>query len=304
MAAQVVTVLDPDSGDPISIPASQLDEHLSAGYVLDTPELAAKREEQAKYSGGLEGVGSGVEGFLRGGTAGLSDLAETGLGISTAEEIRKRKEANPDTAQLSELGGLGSSLLVPGLGEESAVAHGLEAGTEGALAAGKGALSAVTAPIKGIEAAGKGAGNLTRRLLAGAPTEGVTGALAGAIPGAVDSATQAALFNAGQKIDENHLAGGDLQQGVENALASTPDALALGGLAHLGASGVGLGIRTAAAKAGQAVNSLQTFMEEKLPALTQGLVDKLPESMQGDLAGAFTPEGAAMRERKLTRHDF
>lgn len=295
MAENTVTVVWPDTGDTKEVPAKNLESELSVGYIVDTPEAKAKRDEETQFSTGGQQLATGAEGLLRGGTLGLSDEAETGLGISTPEDISKRKEYNPTAAALSEGAGLVGSLFIPGLDEAEGVMKGA---------------SAVSALPRATEAIGKGAGGLTKKILQGlgAAPEGIT---TRALSSAADTAAQAEIYNAAQNVDETHLAGGNMQQAAENILASSGSALELGAALGAAIPVAGLGLKLAASKAGQALSKVGAFARDKLPALGEAATNayaKVASPLSGmsedaikeDLSGAFTPEGAAAREKKLT----
>lgn len=291
--SKTLDIIDPNTGESQTVTEAEAPAYLSSGYEVDTPAAKAAREKAAKFGTTGQQLATGAEGFASGATLGLSHLAETALGVPAAD-IAARKETNPDIAGTTEAGGLVGSLLVPGLGE-----------TEGA----KLGLSAATAVPRATDALGKGVGSLAKRLLQGLGMSG-EGLAAKTAASAADLATQAEVYNFAQNVDETHLAGGNMQQAAENALASSGNALVLG--AGLGAllPVAGVGLKLAAAKAGQALSAVADLAREKLPALADRATDayanvasplsgRSVESIKEDLAGAFTPEGAAMRERKL-----
>lgn len=70
-----------------------------------------------KYKTPIQKGATAVESALSGASFGLSDLAETKLGIATPEEIKNRQNANPEVAVGSNIVGTLASMLVPGVGE-------------------------------------------------------------------------------------------------------------------------------------------------------------------------------------------
>lgn len=246
-------------GEVEKIPAQSLNAYLRNGYTLDTPELAKARDEQAKYGSGLEAVKAFGEEALAAPTFGLSHLAEEKLGVSP-EAILKRKQYNPKASMAGGISGLVGASLIPGIGE----AEGAE--TLGALAA---APTEATSAIG--ELAGSGVSAITKKLLSpiGERAAQYGSELAG---GAANSAAQLALYNAASQIDENHLAGGNFQQGVENALATTGDALKLGAGLHIVGS---VGTKLLVTGAQKSLNSLQDFVRDEVVPRATGKASEL-----------------------------
>lgn len=291
--AKTIDIVDPNTGEGQTVPAADAKAYLTSGFELDTPEGKAQRAEDEKYDSTGQQLATGAEGVLRGGTMGLSDLIETGAGVP-AEDIKGRREHNPTISGVTEGAGLLGSLLVPGLDE-----------AEGAV---KG-VSALSAVPRATEAIGKGAGNLTKKLLQGlgAAPEGLA---TKTLSSAADLAAQSEIYNVAQNVDETHLAGGNMEQAAENIAASSGDALELGGAIGGAIPIAGLGLKLAASKAGNALSKVGAYAKERLPALGEAATNAYAkvagvtsgvgeDAIKEDLKGAFTPEGAAMRERKL-----
>ena len=118
---------------------------------------------------------------------------------------------------------------------------------------------------------------------------------------AANMATQGAIYNAASQIDENHLNGGNLEEGVEKALASTPNALATNALLGAAFPVAGMGLKLATAKASQAINKVATLVQETLPKLDEAIQNSslISDEVKEATKGAFTPEGATARELKL-----
>ncbi len=293
MAEKTVTLVSPDTGKPEQIPADEVKNYIAGGYLPDTPELQAKRAEAEKYGSTGQAIATGVESALAAPTLGASHRIEEALGIPR-EDIAKRQEYNPTADTAGTVAGLAAGALIPGVGEEEAAG-----GLAGAAAS---AGRAVSAPMRGVSAIGEGAGAITKRLLGGIPGKG--GEYAAKVAGGTaDTAVQSALYNAAQQIDETHLAGGNIDQGVENALATTSSALALGaGLHVVGAIGGHLAL-TGAQKA---VDSLGTFMREKIvPKVTGAAADalgavssKLTENTP-EMFSKYTGEAGAAGRKEL-----
>lgn len=73
-----------DAGQPAAVPPG-------------TP-FDSLQDDSQTYGSPVEQAKAGIEGLARGATLGLSDVAETGLGISTAQAIKARREENPWTS--------------------------------------------------------------------------------------------------------------------------------------------------------------------------------------------------------------
>jgi hypothetical protein len=102
-----VTVVDRD-GNAIAVPEGDAGYYLHHGYHADTSEEMAGRTEAAAREntyGGIKGkIAAGVQGAVRGATAGGSD-ALAGLDEDAARGMAGFKEYNPGTALISELAG-------------------------------------------------------------------------------------------------------------------------------------------------------------------------------------------------------
>lgn len=135
------------------VPESKSDDDF--GFVED--EAATKSAVKKEFETPLEKLKTGVEGFARGGTFGLSDVAETKLGISTPERIQKRREVNPVLSNVTEAGGMiGTSILAP----ETSIAGLLEKGAAKAAASLAENKIAKAALHEAIQGAGIATGNV------------------------------------------------------------------------------------------------------------------------------------------------
>lgn len=205
----LINVVNPD-GELVALPSNMVKEAVSnGGYKIPTAQEQKEFNLKKQYSGGIEQAKAGVEGGLRGLTFGASDIAETGLGISTPEAMAARKEYNPGTALGTEIAG---AILPTFLAPE---AKAIQAAKEGgaALSAaqkvaqhlpisylGRGA-KAIEHGVEGI--AGKAAGLFGEGTLAARGTEaagkiaakGLAGAAEGAAFGAGETLTEDALGN-------------------------------------------------------------------------------------------------------------
>src|SRR4051812_5899138 len=95
-------LLDPD-GQLVFVKAEDVPRHLGEfGYKVPNQAQWNEFADQEKYG---EGIGNearaGLEGAARGATFGLSDAAQTALGVSS-EGLRQRKERNPISSTVGE----------------------------------------------------------------------------------------------------------------------------------------------------------------------------------------------------------
>jgi GNAT superfamily N-acetyltransferase len=102
---------------------------------------------EQKYGTLTERAKADVEALARGATLGLSDVAETKLGISTPEEMSNRKRGNPTETNIMQMLGGAGTIVATG---------GVAAPIEEALGGGK----LATAAGYGLEGAGFGMGNV------------------------------------------------------------------------------------------------------------------------------------------------
>lgn len=284
----MVSIVDAQ-GDVQSVPATAVDAYLRSGFTMDTPELKALREEKEKYTTTAQRLKAFGEEALAAPSLDISHRLEEGLGVEK-EDILKRKLYNPTESTIGGLAGMGAAAAIPGLGEGAAARAATALGAPMEAAAGLGGL------------AEGGVSAITKKLLGGIP--GAIGEAAPELAGkAANMAAQTAIYNAAEKIDETHLAGGNFDQGVENALASTGDALKTGAMFGAGAFGAGVALKGAQ----KAVSGLQDFLREKvIPKATglaatgvAGAASKLGNQSAEAMAKFAGEEGAAEREKLL-----
>lgn len=196
-------LIDP-SGVLVTTPTEEVQEKISKyGYKTPDQSFLQERLKEKKY--GESEIRASIEGALRGGTFGLSDVAFRALGVSP-EELAGRQEVNPLASAIGTgLGIAGSSLLVPGGGLTGLV--------------GKGAAKAGLAATTGLAESA-----IARKIAAST----ISGVVEGAAYGLGQSVSEAALgdptLNA-QKIWSNVGLGGLLGGAIG------------GGVATLGAAG-------------------------------------------------------------------
>ncbi len=116
-AIKQIAVIDP-SGQPGTIPETDVPNAMGQGFKLDTPAMQAARTEQAKYSTVPEELKTAAEGAASGATLGLSRELENATGISTPQAQSARARVNPGISGVSEVAGSVAGLL----GSEEALA--------------------------------------------------------------------------------------------------------------------------------------------------------------------------------------
>lgn len=125
-----INVVSPE-GEIGSLPHTQLQDALTDGYQVATPQQVQEHLQQQKYGTPGQQAIAGIEGLAQGIAGPLATGVETMLGVKP-EGIRGREEANPYTHGIaSGVGFVGSALT--GTGEAAALGA---AGKEAALASG------------------------------------------------------------------------------------------------------------------------------------------------------------------------
>jgi len=277
-----VPLVNPRTGKIVSVDPVEAGLLKQGGYVEQTPEMAAKAEENKKFETPGQQLAAAAEAAASGITLSGSHYLEQALGVPK-EDILKRQEHWPTTSTIAELGGIAA----------------------GAFASGGESLAArvAAAPLETVGTAGKVLGGVTRKLLSGIPgAAGETIARYGA--GAANLAGQAEIFNLISKVDESHLSGGNLQQGVENAMASAGPALAMSaalfGVGHV----AGKAISIAAQKATDAVGDVVKWLVPRATNTAADVYAKASQIATGEEAATYAkytgPQGAIGREELRT----
>lgn len=229
--ADLVNVRDPDTFQIGSIPRSQLASAQQMGYQPVTHDEALKQVNHEKYGGLGEMAKTAVEGGLESATFGLSTGLETGLGISTPEDIQGRREENPISHGVGQVAGLvGSAALLPGAGAAGALE---KAGVGAAKSIGLGAEAATLETANAARLAGltaKEASAVARATAAQSFSTGARVASAG-----VRAAAETALFQAGDEISQSF---SDPQKSIGTHLADIGLAGVLGGVGGVGVKGI------------------------------------------------------------------
>jgi hypothetical protein len=266
------------NGRLATVPKENLEQALANGFRLESPEESSQRAQQEKYGG--DPLRAGAQGVLRGATLGLSDPILEGLGVASPEELKGRKEANPNAALAGEVGGTLASSVLPG-GPGKIVGR-LGEAVEGAIAK-------------------EGAGLGTKLLAKGA---------AGAVEGGV--------YGAGQAESDAALEGEDLK--AEKLVAGIGFGALLGGTGNavLGAAGTGAKKVLSAATDGLTDGSMKSaienfarnrtlkasgFIQKDLSKLSQveqretaKVIQELDLVKAGDRVEDFLPKAQAAKE--------
>lgn len=110
---QPVRVVAPN-GKAGTLDSDELQSALQEGYRVETEEDVAQREQAAHFDNPLKAGGIAA---LRGASFGLSDALAVGADITTPEDLKGYKDANPVASTVGEAGGIvASSLVGPGVG--------------------------------------------------------------------------------------------------------------------------------------------------------------------------------------------
>lgn len=312
--ADQVAVRD-DTGKLVYVPKDEAQQVLqSGGYSAvsdeDLKSHIAKVEKRKAFTGALPATQAFVAGGLREASLGTSDALARGLSQlvggkeaaqRTAAYLSDLKERQPIASGVGGAVGLVGPLLLSGglsgAAEGGALAAGeLAAPAAAEAAAGltakgiaKGALRAVSAPLRGINAVGKAA------------EHGLASALGGKAiiaPMAARGAAEGALFGAGNALSDQALSQ-DPELTAEHVL---PDVLsgALGGLVLGGATGTVL-------------KGAKSFLKEAKP-LVNDIIDETvgkaepgaPKSWQDKLADKLKEESnkSAFKATEPTKAQF
>lgn len=230
-----VNMLD-ESGAPVKIAAENVPHALAAGYQVEGQETADARQSRREHTTGGQMALAGAEGFARGATVGLSDVALTGaLGDEYRQGAQARQKENR---------------LVSGAGE-------LAGAVTGGLATG-GVMGALGAPARGVAALGRATEAGVAGLLGeGAGVLGRAGARAAAL--GMSGAVEGSLYGAGQAVSRAAL--DDTQLSAEKVVASMGEGAVLGGLGGAVIGGLGGAMKGAAAKAAESKSLQQSARE-------------------------------------------
>lgn len=142
----LVNVIDPDTQEVGSLPASEAQQALAQGYTQASPEDVNAFLKHQKYGTPGQQLLTGVEGATSAATFGVIP------GFGSKEDIRGRREENPIPHGLGEgLGLIGSSALLPGGGAAGLLSKAGEAASEALVPEGLGALSKIgSSAVKGF----------------------------------------------------------------------------------------------------------------------------------------------------------
>lgn len=261
MADPLINVKDPDSGELVgSVPQSQLQTAVSQGYQQATPEEAQNYFDKQQYSGPVEQAKTALEGAADAASFGTFGAVANETGLSTPEARQKRREQNPISRGVGQVGGIALSNLIPGAGEAADVE---------ALGSGAEALNPLSAQSV-LSSAGKGVSNAI----------GLTGdtALQKIGSSAVQNAVESGLFQAGDEVSKHFSQ--DPNQTGQTALLNT-------GLGSLFGAGLGTAI-------GVVSPAWKSLAGDKTSSLLEGLQKRLsgePIALPPEVQGAVESSG-------------
>lgn len=263
-SGEKVTVRNQRTGEVGTIDPGEL-AHSTHYSVLSDEEMAAEANH-AKYGTLGQQAITGLEGAARGATAGLSDVALTGvLGNEYRKGAKARQTENPVAAAASEVGGAIAPALLTG--GASAEAEGAALGAEGIEGASEGAgllsKAASLAPSNLISRAGGAVGRGVEGII-GTGAESMLGRMAqrAAAVGA-SGAVEGGLYGAGSAASQNALDGSPIT--AEKVLSGFGHGALFGG-------GLGLGLGAAEGAASSAIERI--VGSDGLQASARKLADK------------------------------
>ena len=241
VSASSTTVVGPD-GSLYEVPNAQMGQ-LPEGASVATPEQIFKYDSEKKYGGFVGGAEAAGAGLARGLTFGGSDVLGRELGV--ADTLKGLEVAHPVASTAGEL----ASFAVPGLGEVEALGRGAQVA------------KAISAPLRGVMAAGKAVEGVAARAL-GKEATTVAGRVGqAALAHGAGDALVGAAFGASQSISDDAI--NDHDQSAEKVLAGAAHGAVLNGV-----FGAGLG---AAGKLGEeAYGGLAGFVAKKMEGTNVG----------------------------------
>lgn len=247
------------------------------GWQVESEAERAARVRHEEYGGTGEGIKAAVEEVARTLSFGVSDVLESGLGISTEEAMRARKEEWPNLRTAASIGAIAGSLGMGG------AAKGLKTGAELVEGAGAGTklLQAATAPVRGVSRMGRAVEEtIMKRLGAEATKSTLVRALKKGISLGAGGALEGALYGGGQFISESTL--GETEATADNLISSVGMGALLGG-GFGGALGGGFEVLSGGGKyTRNKIKSLIGMWERKTGnKAATGLADAVAEKFAG-----------------------
>lgn len=179
MEDQVAYVRSP-TGELGQVPAAELGSALQNGFTQAAPEEVDAWHREEKYGTGTEQLKTGLEGAANAATFGLSTGLQTGLGISTPEDIMARREVNPGAYMTGQVAGLVGSSFIPAVGAANLLTKaGAGAAKIAGVAAAETALGKIgSAAVRaGVENAVFQGGDEVAKMLASDPHQSVETAI-------------------------------------------------------------------------------------------------------------------------------
>lgn len=280
----LINVFNPE-GKLVAIPQQALEAAQLRGFQLASPDEATQYLKEEKFGTAGQQAITALEGLARGATFNLSTPVEISMGVNP-ESIAGRREVNPVTHGLAEVGGLaGSAFLAPeasaakllaGAGESASAAAGLGRIAEKTLKSGK-VINEFAAPSTALAKIGSSA---------------------------IRNATEAALWQSSDEVSKMLSNQADPKDFAESALANIGMAGVLGGVIGGGLASVPeLWKVTAGPKLDEAVQIIKNKIEglrvpvpEELGAAKEALGVELPPELVAAQNKTFAEHYRALKE--------
>lgn len=197
--------------NPVMVHPADVQNNLQAGYTIPTPEEVQDYKNEQKYGGVGQQLKAGAEGAASAATFGTSTGLEIASGIAKPEDIQGRREANPISHGIGQVGGLALPSLIPGVGElaagtalERAGAAGAKAlipGAEGVLESSQ-AVRQATAGLNLAKKSGQGIEEAQALLQAAKQSRQAQPYIAKVGTEAANQAIQMGLFQSGDEVSK------------------------------------------------------------------------------------------------------